>query len=62
MKSLLPVYIAIFTVVIVMFFVKNYASWDEMDSQQKMWILGLFIAGLLVLVGFLVGYLFMSGT
>ena len=62
MKSLLPVYIAIFTVVIVMFFVKNYSTWDEMDSQQKMRILGLFIAGLLVLVGFLVGYLFMSGT
>ena len=58
MKSFLPIYIAIITVVLVMFITKNQGNWQDSSPQQKRRIVLLLAGGIVVLIGILVGYLF----
>ena len=57
MKSLFPIYIAILTVMIVLFFTRNYQSWSEMSSQKKNMVIGLLTMGVLILCGLIIAFI-----
>jgi len=60
MKSLLPIYISIFTIAIVLFFTKNQKTWTEMSTQKKVQLIAALVAGILVLIGFVTAYIFVN--
>jgi len=60
MKSLLPIYISIFTIAIVLFFTKNQKTWTEMSTQKKVQLIAALVAGILVLIGFVTAYIFVD--